>query len=83
MILDADHYRINVPYIADLTKEMTEEERNKFIGTLAITTSVHIIICCVYIGELYGFTPGLVDRLERLKEYYLVTEVRGIKNAQV
>lgn len=80
MTLDADHYRINVQPIADLTREKTEAERIQMLGVLAISTGVPIIICCVYLGELYGFSEELVKTMERFKTFYHITEVKGIKN---
>ena len=57
---------------------MTHNERMEFIGMLAVSTDVPIIIVCCYIGELYGFTDDLNQKIEDLKKFYDVTEIRGI-----
>jgi hypothetical protein len=82
MILDADHYRINIPHIKELTKKLKDEERVKFAGVLAVATGVPIIICCAYLGEIYGFSEKLLAFMERLKIFYAVTEIKGIKSSE-
>lgn len=79
MILNADEYRINVKTIEYLTRGKTDKELLDFIGMVSIATSTHIILCCVYVGELYGFSEELLAFMERLKAYYRISEVRGVK----
>ena len=79
MILDADSYRVNIPYIALLTENLTDEERVNLRNVLAITTGVPIVIVCVYLGELYGFTDRVKTSIEKLSSYYAVSEIKGIR----
>lgn len=79
MILDADHYRVGVKTIADLTRDKTDKERIDFIKVLSISTGIHLVICCVYVGELYGFSEELIQYMERLKQFYHITEVKNIR----
>lgn len=79
MILDCDQYRINVRPISDLTKELTNKERYKFISNLAVITGVPIIIVCSYLLELYGPDEATIALRERLKAFYTVSEVINSK----
>lgn len=75
MTLDADNYRINIPVIAHLTKELSESNRLEFISNLSIITGVPIIVVCSYIGEIYGRSQELINRQKKLMDFYHVTEV--------
>ena len=44
-------------------------------SVIAVATGCPIIIVCQYIGELSGFTPELVSKMERLCLFYNVAEV--------
>lgn len=77
--LNANQYRINIPSIKHLTKELSKEARLEFISNLAIITGVPIIIVCCYVGEIYGFTPDLLAKIEYLKKFYTVDEVLNVK----
>jgi fatty-acid desaturase len=79
MILDANQYRVNIPAIASLLKDKTQEERVEWVAKLAIITGVPICITAVYVGELFGFTPELTAKLQVLKAFYHVTEIVNIQ----
>jgi hypothetical protein len=79
--LDADTYRINFNNIAHLTKDKTPSERIDFIGELAVITGVPIIITCVYLGELYGFSEQLESKIQLLKTFYGIDEVVNRKES--
>jgi hypothetical protein len=74
-VLNCDSYRVNVPDIEALSQKKTPEERIKQIGTLAVITGVPIIVVCHYLGELWGYTPELTARIEKLMEFYKVDGV--------
>jgi hypothetical protein len=79
MILNANDYRINIKSIKLLFD--TKEEYSKkldFIGSVAIATAVPIVVVCYYMGELYGFTDELNAKIDRLRQFYKITEMRGI-----
>lgn len=78
MTLDANDYRINVPYILNLTQDKNSEEIYDLIGSISVSTSVPIIIVCCYIGELYGFSNKLNAFIDRLKAFYCVTQVLNV-----
>lgn len=64
--------------IAYLTKDKTMEEIVDFIGVIAISTGVPIIIVGHYLAELYGYTPELIDIINKLKKFYTVSETIGL-----
>lgn len=82
MTLDCDIYRINVKLIKQLADAQPAEERlqSRYIGLLALTTGVPIIIVACYLGELYGFTEELNAFIERLKAFYKIKQVNNIKS---
>lgn len=79
MTLDANIYRLNTKSIELLTREKTPQERMEFIGNLAIITGVPIIIVACYMGELYGFTDELNNKIKRLMDFYTIKEVLNVK----
>lgn len=82
MTLDADHYRVNVSAIKNMLKEKSDAERMEAIGVISVSTGVPIIVVCCYVGELFGFSEELKQRIETLKAFYHVTEVLNVKPTQ-
>lgn len=79
MTLNADHYRASLPDIITFTKDKDSKERFNMLSILAIVTNVPIIIVCVYLIELYGPDEKVSNQMERLKKFYKIDEVLGIK----
>lgn len=79
MTLDANKYRINIKSIAHQLDAKTQQERYDYIGPLALSSGVPIIIICYYIAELYGMTDNIKTFILRLKEFYSITEVFGVE----
>jgi hypothetical protein len=77
--LDADKYRLNIKTIKLFLDDKTANQRLELIGRLALMTNVPIIIIAVYIGELYGITEALTNRIAKLKQFYQVNEILNIK----
>ncbi len=77
LTLDASKYRINVPLICHHLKDKTDKERVDMVGALAIITGVPIVIVAVYLIEMYGDMPGLVDKLHRLMKFYHVDKIEN------
>ncbi len=75
MTIDTTKYRVNIPYIQYILAEKTLKERYEFISILALTTGVPIIAVCVYVLELYGKDEYVEGLLNRLKQFYLVTNI--------
>ena len=80
MIVDADSYRVNMKEISLMFKNKKDDiERREFIGAVAVSTGVPIIVVAQYLGEIYGFTPQLDKFMDRLKHFYKITELEGCK----
>lgn len=75
MRLDCDAYRINVKSFKILLDSKTEEERLEYIGALAISSQVPIIVVACYVGELYGFTDSLKRMIAKWAAFYGVDEI--------
>ena len=80
MVLNADDYRVNAKPIEILLRDKTEQERYEAIGPIAVAYGVPIIVVCCYVGELYGFSTRLLDFIDRLKVFYTVTDIKGVKH---
>lgn len=76
--IDANKYRINVKAIKLMLDKKKPEERFSHIGKVALASGVPIIIVCYYVGELYGFTDELNQKIDRLKKFYTVDNVLGV-----
>jgi len=79
MKLNADSYRINIPFVKLLTQDLTPEKRLTYVSNVAVATGVPIIIICCYVGELYGFSISLVNLIHSLMKFYVVDEVLNLK----
>ncbi len=73
--IDASKYRVNIPLIATMLGDKTNEVRLEMLSSLALITGVPIIIVATYIQELYGDIPGLSDKKQRLMEFYQVDQI--------
>lgn len=49
------------------------------VGVLAIYCTTHIVAISHYIGEMYGFTPEILAKIERDCAFYKITEVLNAK----
>ncbi len=78
-MIDLDHTRINVPFIHDLTKNLSQKDREEKASLLATATHCPIIAVLYYIAELYGMTPTLKKGIARRCKYYTIKEVRGYR----
>lgn len=79
MELDVDRYRVNFEYIYLLTKDLTEDERLKFISSLSAATHCPILAVAVYLAEMYGWTPKVTELVDRLKRFYFINTITGIR----
>jgi len=81
MIVNADDYRVNIQSISKMFEaKPSYKEKVEHIGPIAVATMVPILVVCQYMGEIYGFTPELEDKMDKLKYFYKVTELRGCKH---
>ncbi len=78
MIVDCNQYRLSFKDVENLLQDKTEKEIAEYIGMIAVATAVPIIVVCCFIGEIKGFTPTLLARIDSLKTFYSVDKVIGI-----
>lgn len=78
-MLDANSYRNNIKFIDDICKNKTEERRLKDLTIVAQACGVHIILVTCYIGELYGFTDAVKNKIDSLKKFYKIEDIKGVK----
>lgn len=77
MILNLDKYRVNIPSIKALTEGKTPEERLELISRIASASHCPVIAVACFVVELYGSTPGLETKIERLTAWYTLNGVTG------
>ena len=76
MVIDTRKYRKNnLPAIEVLLKDKNEEERFRHIPIISISYHLPIIVVCYFVGELYGFSPQLLNQIQTLKEFYQISDV--------
>lgn len=68
--LNADNYRLNIPAIKHLTREMNAKQRLEFCGRLAIMTGVPIVVIGYYLAEIYGMDEKLKSFINKMKDFY-------------
>jgi len=79
MVLDANSYRVNTATIRLLTEDKSPKERLNYAGNISIVTNVPIIVVVCYLGEMYGFSDELNEKLASLMSFYTVTEVLNVR----
>lgn len=74
MILELDRYRINIPYIKAII------DRDGFshhtVAMVSATLGVPVVAVYHYVGELYGFTDDIHDKIKKLVEFYRYEEIK-------
>lgn len=75
--IDLDKYRASIPAIKRFLDNKPTDKRQEYIGEAAVVTGCHIIAVCHYYGELYGYTPELIERLASLMKFYQMGAVTG------
>jgi len=76
MVLDLNDYRVQVKEIKRfLDGKVNGWEYSKVVGPLAIYCSTHIVAISHYIGEIYGFTDEIKEKIKRDCHFYHIDEV--------
>ncbi len=75
MIIDLDKTRKQKDWIKSMLDTKHQDDRYEQIGILAICAPCPVIAVCYYIGELYGFTPELDQKIQRLVDFYHIEKV--------
>lgn len=79
MTLDIDKYRINIPFIETYINNQPNMDFEAELTILAASKDIPIIAVCYYMGELYGFNTRLLNKINRLKIFYNVSNIIGHK----
>ncbi len=76
MTLELDAYRIQVPYIKRWLDNRPNYVFKDEVGAIALATNTPIIVVSHFIGELYGFTDEILNKIESDKKFYRITKVK-------
>ena len=80
MKLDLDKYAVHRLPIQIWYKENTGyESLSVALAMWAATTHCNIVSLAFFIGEDIGYTPEIVDLIDRLTKFYGYTEIAGQK----
>lgn len=80
MTIDLDKYRNQIPFIKYLMDKAKPEERlTRTLSEIAPAIHCPIIAVAYYVAEIYGMSPETQLVIDKLKTYYRVTEVKGVR----
>jgi len=48
------------------------------IANYAVFTHVPLIVCAYYLAKIEGMTPEIMEKIERVKQFYRYDEIVGI-----
>jgi hypothetical protein len=81
MTLNPEDYSIQKPYIKIWLDNKPNFNYLAEVGPIALATNTHIIIVSYFIGELYGFTDEIRDKIKRDMNFYNIKKVNGYENS--
>lgn len=83
MKYDLDHYRHAVfPLIKPWVDARPHCKVVDEIGLIAISTECPIIVVAHFVQEIYGHSESLASMIKVIKDFYRITEVKGVRNGQ-
>ena len=74
-VIKKQNYLIQKPVVERMLNNNPDKDPYSLSGVIAVATGCHILVICEFIGELKGFSPQLVDKMERLRKFYNVEKV--------
>jgi hypothetical protein len=83
MTLDLNTYRHSVKPVVKIFCDRNKRDAanavpvHELLGRIAVATSCPIIAVGYYVGELYGFSDELNEKLRKLEEFYRIDSVTG------
>jgi len=77
MQIDLNKYRVNASFIQNWYKDHPDENVETMITIWAIALHCPIIILAHFLSEDIGYTPELVDLIDRQTKYYGYKEILG------
>lgn len=76
MIIDLDLYAVNKRFVQEWFEKNKESyDLGYCISNLAIMTMCPVIVIAYWIGDLTGWPPEVITKIERLKEFYGYTHI--------
>ena len=75
MKVELGKYRVNTKYIQDWVRNKDISDIEDTANNISMSIFMPIIPVYWYLGEIIGFTPEILKKIEKLKEFYHITEV--------
>ncbi len=69
-ILKRQDFLAQIPGIEATLKNNPNRLPYDLIGVIAASSGCPIVMVCQFVGELTGFTPELLSKMERMKAYH-------------
>lgn len=75
MNLSRSRYIKTKPIIESWIERHPDQNAESKIAELSIDTCCHVIIVCIFVGEIQGFTPNLKRIIDINMEFYKIEEI--------
>jgi hypothetical protein len=69
MVLDVELYRINRKFIHSYYEDHKDEDINRMISSLSVSTMVPCICVAYYVGEVSGWPEEVIETIKRLTKF--------------
>jgi hypothetical protein len=77
MIIDIKNNSINKTFVQDYFLRQNNNDFETAASVMACATHVPVIVCVIWIGEILGWTPEVINKIKRLKKFYRYTKIIG------
>lgn len=81
IMLDPTPYMIQKERIKALIDANEYYKYSDSVGLLAVACELHIVIVSLFIGQLYGFTDEILDKIKRDCFFYNIEGVIGLEES--
>lgn len=78
MKINIDDYILNKKAAQNWFIKEGKDDFNKSIAILACSTMVPCIVICFWLGEVIGWTPEVLNKIEMFVKFYGYTDIKGI-----
>jgi hypothetical protein len=75
--LNLDHYSVNRKFVQQWYRDNSHEEVGMAISILACATHCPAIVVAHYIAEEFGYTPEIMETIDRLTQFYGYKEIKN------
>lgn len=73
MVIDIDLYKANKALVQGLFKEGTDVANH--ISMMATSFGIPVIVVTYWMGEVVGWTPAIVEKIDRIRDFYGYTQI--------